>query len=114
MEAKEMYQDLSVGIICNKNYEEPGQCGSAAHFLLGMEMEGEQLLSENDTAHFPLELGLENDTPMGDVSQISVLYAPSTRPDARCVSKARLLSQTLAYLEVATHHIIAISQDCRS
>jgi hypothetical protein len=54
-----------------------------------------------------------------DVSQF--LYGMNTyfwcarlRPDARRVPKARLLSQTLAYPEVATRHIIAISQDCRS
>ncbi len=45
---------------------------------------------------------------------ICTLGAPGIRPDARRVSKARLLSQTLAYPEVATCHIIAISQDCRS
>ncbi len=34
--------DLSVGVVCQKNHEELGPCGSAAVFLLGMEMEGRQ------------------------------------------------------------------------
>ncbi len=46
--------------------------------------------------------------------RIRTLGAPGIRPDARRVSKARLLSQTSAYPEVGTCHIIAISQDCRS
>jgi len=32
--------DLSAGVVCKK-YEEPESCGSAADFLLGMEMEGD-------------------------------------------------------------------------
>jgi hypothetical protein len=44
--------------------------------------------------------------------QIRTLGAPGIRPDARRVSKNRLLSQTLAYPEVATRHIIALAQDC--
>ena len=40
MEEGETGQDLSVGIVCQKNYEEPGQRGSAADFLLRGEMEG--------------------------------------------------------------------------
>ena len=43
MEAEEMDQDLLVGVVFQKTYEELGPCGSAAHFLLGMEKEGEQL-----------------------------------------------------------------------
>ena len=42
IEAEEMDQDLLVCVVCQKKYEEPGPWGSAAHFLLGMEMEGEQ------------------------------------------------------------------------
>ena len=34
--------DLLVGIVCQKNHEEPSPCGSAAVFLLGVEMEGQQ------------------------------------------------------------------------
>ena len=41
MEAEEMGQDLSVGVVCQKNYDEPGPRRSAAHFLLGVEMEGD-------------------------------------------------------------------------
>jgi hypothetical protein len=37
MEAEE--KDLSVGVVCTKKDEEPGPCGSATHFLLGMDME---------------------------------------------------------------------------
>jgi hypothetical protein len=49
-----------------------------------------------------------------DVSQFSVQYntyfwRARPRPDARRVPKARLLSQTPAYPEVATRHIIATS-----
>ncbi len=32
--------DLLVGVVCKK-YEEPESCGSAANFLLGVEMEGD-------------------------------------------------------------------------
>ncbi len=32
--------DLSVGVVCQK-YEEPESCGSAANFLLGVEMVGD-------------------------------------------------------------------------
>ena len=32
--------DLSAGVVCKK-YEEPESCGSAAKFLLGVEMEGD-------------------------------------------------------------------------
>ena len=41
MEAEEVegIDDLSVSVVCQKNYEEPESCGSAADFLLGMEME---------------------------------------------------------------------------
>ena len=40
MESEEFgHQDLSVGSVC-QNYEEPGPRGSAAHFLLGVEIEG--------------------------------------------------------------------------
>ena len=41
MEAEEMGQDLPGGVVCQKNYEEPESCGSAADFLLGVEMEGD-------------------------------------------------------------------------
>ena len=44
MEAEE--KDLSVGVVCTKKDEEPGPCGSAAHFLLGMEMEGDPPVTE--------------------------------------------------------------------
>jgi hypothetical protein len=37
IEAEE--KDLSVGVVCTKKDEEPGPCGSATHFLLGMDME---------------------------------------------------------------------------
>ena len=49
MEAEEVegLGDLSVGIACQKNYEEPESCGSAADFLLGMEME-EDLLGREE------------------------------------------------------------------
>ena len=33
--------DLSAGVDSPKNYDEPGPCRSAAHFLLGEEMEGD-------------------------------------------------------------------------
>ncbi len=47
MEAEEIgHQDLSVGVVC-KNYEEPGRRGSAAHFLLGVEIEGHPPGNEN-------------------------------------------------------------------
>ena len=47
MEAEEIgHRDLSVGVVC-KNYEEPGPRGSAAHFLLGVEMEGDPPGNEN-------------------------------------------------------------------
>jgi len=47
MEAEEIgHRDLSVGVVC-KNYEEPGPRGSAAHFLLGIEMEGDPPGNEN-------------------------------------------------------------------
>ncbi len=39
MEAEEMGQDLSVGVTSQKSYAEPESCGSAAHFLLRVEME---------------------------------------------------------------------------
>jgi hypothetical protein len=38
VEAEEVAEDVGVG---QKNYEEPGPCGSAADFLLGEEMEGD-------------------------------------------------------------------------
>ena len=44
MEAEE--KDLSVGVVCTKKDEEPGPCGSAAHFLLGMDMEGDPPVTE--------------------------------------------------------------------
>ena len=40
-EAEEMGQDLFDSVVCKKNYEEPGQRGSAADFLLGEEIEGD-------------------------------------------------------------------------
>ena len=41
MEAEvEDVMDLLVGVVCQKNHEEQGPCGSAAVFLLGVEMEG--------------------------------------------------------------------------
>ncbi len=41
MEAEvEDVMDLSVGVVCQNNHEEPGPCGSADVFLLGVEMEG--------------------------------------------------------------------------
>jgi len=47
MEAEKIgHRDLSVGVVC-KNYEEPGPRGSAAHFLLGFEMEGDPPGNEN-------------------------------------------------------------------
>ena len=42
VEAEEMEEeavDSSVGVVGKKNYEEPESCGSAADFLLGVEME---------------------------------------------------------------------------
>ncbi len=42
------------------------------------------------------------------------LGTPGTRPDARRVSKVRLLSQTSANTEVTDRRISAITQDCRS
>ncbi len=39
---------------------------------------------------------------------------PGIRPDARCVLKARLLSQTLANTEVADRHTSTSMQDCWS
>ncbi len=47
MEAEEMGQVLSVGVVCQKIYEEPGPHISAAHFLLGVEMEGDPPGNEN-------------------------------------------------------------------
>ena len=40
-EAEEMGQDLFDSVVCKKIYEEPGQRGSAADFLLGEEIEGD-------------------------------------------------------------------------
>ena len=40
MESEEKEEDLSVSVVCPKNYEEPESCGSAANFLLGVAMEG--------------------------------------------------------------------------
>ena len=40
-EEPEEPEDLSESVVCKKNYEEPGPRGSAAHFLLGVEMEGD-------------------------------------------------------------------------
>ena len=40
-EAEDMGQDLFDSVVCKKNYEEPGQRGSAAEFLLGEEIEGD-------------------------------------------------------------------------
>jgi len=40
-EAEEMGQDLFDSVVCKKKYEEPGQRGSAADFLLGEEIEGD-------------------------------------------------------------------------
>jgi len=55
----------------------------------------------------------------GQVTEANSLYGTNTyfwrarpRPDDRRVPNARLLSQTLAYPEVATHHSIATSQVC--
>jgi hypothetical protein len=47
MEAEEM-ETVSVGVVCKKNNVDPGPRGSAAHFLLGMEMEREQPVQEID------------------------------------------------------------------
>ena len=47
MEAEEM-ETVSAGVVCQKNHVDPGPRGSAAHFLLGMEMEGEQPVQETD------------------------------------------------------------------
>ncbi len=41
MESEEKEEDLSVSVVCPKNYEEPESCGSAANFLLGVAMEGD-------------------------------------------------------------------------
>jgi len=43
VEAEEVAEDVGVG---QKNYEEPGPRGSAADFLLGVEMEGDPSGSE--------------------------------------------------------------------
>ena len=40
-ETEEMGQDLLVSVVCQKIYEEPELCGSAADFLFGEEMEGD-------------------------------------------------------------------------
>ena len=50
--------------------------------------------------------------PLSLYYTICTLGAPIIRSDAKRVSKARLLSQTLANLEVADRHIIALTQDC--
>ena len=54
LEGEEIVQDLSVGVVCKKNYEEPESCGSAADFLLGVEMEGQH----------PVEEKVEGDDPI--------------------------------------------------
>ena len=46
-EEPEEPEDLSESVVCKKNYEEPGPRGSAAHFLLGVEMEGDPPGNEN-------------------------------------------------------------------
>ena len=43
MKSEEKEEDLSVGVVCPKNYEEPESCRSAANFLLGVAMEGDSL-----------------------------------------------------------------------
>ena len=54
--AEEMGQDLSGGVVCQKNYEELESCGSAADFLLVVEMEGDTLGREEvEVAANPLE-----------------------------------------------------------
>ena len=45
MEAEEM-ETVSAGVVCPKNHMDPGPRGSAAHFLLGMEMEGDPPVTE--------------------------------------------------------------------
>ena len=47
IEAEEM-ETVLAGVVCQKNHEDLGPHGSAAHFLLGMEMEGEQPVQETD------------------------------------------------------------------
>ena len=64
--------------------------------------------------YFPLALAKDWRKPNLCTVEIRTLGKPGIRPDARRVSKARLLSQTLANLDVANRHINAIAQDCRS
>jgi hypothetical protein len=74
MEAEE--KGLSVGVVCKKKDEEPGPCGSAAHFLLGMEMEGDPPVTEKVEV-FLLGMEMEGDPPVTEKVEGDALKAVS-------------------------------------